>query len=161
MALEIYTENLQSRYIENSHSRYTENSYSRYIENSDSRYTENLHSRYIENSYSRYIENLHARYIHTENLLTRNTENLQARYSDNSHLSKVHIYLHHLRTKVSSHTWVQEMIRIKKVVYKYTCGALYFGQTRRHLYTRISEHMGVSPLTYFELGSYIHFKIAL
>ena len=27
------------------------------------------------------------------------------------------------------------------------CGALYLGQTRRHLHTRISEHMGVSPLT--------------
>ena len=27
------------------------------------------------------------------------------------------------------------------------CGASYLGQTRRHLHTRISEHMGVSPLT--------------
>ena len=27
------------------------------------------------------------------------------------------------------------------------CGALYVGQTRRHIHTRISEHMGVSPLT--------------
>ena len=37
-----------------------------------------------------------------------------------------------------------------RVVYKYTCqccGALYFVQTRRYLHTRISEHMGVSPLT--------------
>ena len=37
-----------------------------------------------------------------------------------------------------------------RVVYKYTCqccGALYFGQTLHHLPTRISEHMGVSPLT--------------
>ena len=37
-----------------------------------------------------------------------------------------------------------------RVVYKYTCqccGALYFGQTLHHLHTRISEHMGVSPLT--------------
>ena len=36
------------------------------------------------------------------------------------------------------------------VVYLYKCqccGALYVGQTRRHIYTRISEHMGVSPLT--------------
>ena len=33
------------------------------------------------------------------------------------------------------------------VVYKYKCqccGALYVGQTRRHIHTRISEHMGVS-----------------
>ena len=37
-----------------------------------------------------------------------------------------------------------------RVVYIYTCqccGALYLGQTRRHIHTRISEHMGVSPLT--------------
>ena len=36
-----------------------------------------------------------------------------------------------------------------RVVYKYTCqcGALYVGQTRRHVHTRISEHLGVSPLT--------------
>ncbi len=36
------------------------------------------------------------------------------------------------------------------VVYKYKCqccGALYVGQTRRHIHTRISEHMGVSPKT--------------
>ena len=36
------------------------------------------------------------------------------------------------------------------VVYLYKCqccGALYVGQTRRHIHTRISEHMGVSPLT--------------
>ena len=37
-----------------------------------------------------------------------------------------------------------------RVVYKYTCqccGALYLGQTARHLHTRISEHTRVSPLT--------------
>ena len=36
-----------------------------------------------------------------------------------------------------------------RVVYKFTCqcGALYVGQTRRHFHTRISEHLGVSPLT--------------
>ena len=36
------------------------------------------------------------------------------------------------------------------VVYLYKCqrcGALYVGQTRRHIHTRISEHMGNSPLT--------------
>ncbi|WP_317582632.1 hypothetical protein, partial [Streptococcus pyogenes] len=36
------------------------------------------------------------------------------------------------------------------VVYKYTCrccGASYIGQTQRLLHTRISEHLGVSPLT--------------
>ena len=36
------------------------------------------------------------------------------------------------------------------VVYKYKCqccGALYFGQTCRHLHTRISEHLGISPLS--------------
>ena len=36
------------------------------------------------------------------------------------------------------------------VVYKYKCqccGALYVGQTRRHIHTRISEHMGVSSKT--------------
>jgi hypothetical protein len=36
------------------------------------------------------------------------------------------------------------------VVYLYKCqccSALYVGQTRRHINTRISEHMGVSPLT--------------
>ena len=36
------------------------------------------------------------------------------------------------------------------VVYKYKCqccGALYVGQTRRHIQTRISEHMGVSSKT--------------
>ena len=36
------------------------------------------------------------------------------------------------------------------VVYSYECqccGALYVGQTRRHIHTRISKHMGVSPLT--------------
>jgi hypothetical protein len=36
------------------------------------------------------------------------------------------------------------------VVYQFTCqccSALYVGQTRRHIHTRISEHMGVSPLT--------------
>ena len=37
-----------------------------------------------------------------------------------------------------------------RIVYKFTChccGALYLGQTRHHLHTRISKHMGVSPLT--------------
>ena len=36
------------------------------------------------------------------------------------------------------------------VVYQFTCqccSALYVGQTRRHIHTRISEHMKVSPLT--------------
>jgi hypothetical protein len=36
------------------------------------------------------------------------------------------------------------------VVYQFTCqccSALYVGQTRRHIHTCISEHMGVSPLT--------------
>ena len=36
------------------------------------------------------------------------------------------------------------------VVYQFKCqccAALYIGQTRRHLHTRISEHMGISPLT--------------
>ena len=36
------------------------------------------------------------------------------------------------------------------VVYKYKCqccDALYVGQTRRHIHTRISEHMGVSSKT--------------
>ena len=36
------------------------------------------------------------------------------------------------------------------VVYKFMCqccSALYVGQTRRHIHTRISEHMKVSPLT--------------
>ena len=36
------------------------------------------------------------------------------------------------------------------VVYLYKCqccSALYVGQTHRHIHTRISEHMGVSPLT--------------
>ena len=36
------------------------------------------------------------------------------------------------------------------VVYKYKCqccGALYVGQIRRHIHTRISEHMGVSSKT--------------
>ena len=36
------------------------------------------------------------------------------------------------------------------VVYQFTCqwcSALYVSQTRRHIHTRISEHMGVSPLT--------------
>ena len=36
------------------------------------------------------------------------------------------------------------------VVYKYKCqwcGALYVGQTRRHIHARISEHMGVSSKT--------------
>ena len=36
------------------------------------------------------------------------------------------------------------------VVYQFTCqccSALYIGQTRRHIHTRISEHMAVSPLT--------------
>ena len=42
------------------------------------------------------------------------------------------------------------MLMRSLVVYKYTrqcCGALYFGQTWRYLYTCISEHVGVSPLT--------------
>ena len=42
------------------------------------------------------------------------------------------------------------MLMRSRVVYNYTCrccGASYLGQTRRHLHTRISEHMGVSPLT--------------
>ena len=37
-----------------------------------------------------------------------------------------------------------------RIIYKYSCQcctALYFGQMRRHFHTRISEHMGVSPLT--------------
>ena len=37
-----------------------------------------------------------------------------------------------------------------RIIYKYSCQcyrALYFGQTRRHFHTRISEHMGVSPLS--------------
>ena len=36
-----------------------------------------------------------------------------------------------------------------RVVYKFTCqcGALYVGQTRRHFHTRVSEHLGISPLT--------------
>ena len=36
------------------------------------------------------------------------------------------------------------------LVYKYKCqwcGALYVGQTRRHIHARISEHMGVSSKT--------------
>ena len=36
------------------------------------------------------------------------------------------------------------------VVYKYKCqccGALYVGQTRRHMHTQISEHMGVASKT--------------
>ena len=36
------------------------------------------------------------------------------------------------------------------VVYQFTCqccSGLYVAQTRRHIHTRISEHMGVSPLT--------------
>ena len=36
------------------------------------------------------------------------------------------------------------------IVYKFTyqyCGALYLGQTLRRLHTRISEYIGVSPLT--------------
>jgi hypothetical protein len=36
------------------------------------------------------------------------------------------------------------------VVYLYKCqccGALYVGQTRRHIHTHMYEHMGVSPLT--------------
>ena len=42
------------------------------------------------------------------------------------------------------------MLMRSRVVYKYTCqwcGPSYLGQTRCHLHTRISEHMGVSPLT--------------
>ena len=36
------------------------------------------------------------------------------------------------------------------VVYKFTCAtcnSCYYGQTKRHLHTRISEHKGISPLT--------------
>ena len=36
------------------------------------------------------------------------------------------------------------------IVYKYKCqccGALYFGKTCRHLHMRISEHLGISPLS--------------
>jgi hypothetical protein len=35
-------------------------------------------------------------------------------------------------------------------MYQFTCqccSALYVGQARRHIHTRISEHMGVTPLT--------------
>ena len=42
------------------------------------------------------------------------------------------------------------MLMRLRIVYHYKCqycGALYFGKTRRHLHTRISEHMGVSPST--------------
>ena len=42
------------------------------------------------------------------------------------------------------------MLMRSHVVYKYTCWccrALYLGQTRRHLHTRISEYMGVLPST--------------
>ena len=42
------------------------------------------------------------------------------------------------------------MLLRSRVVYKYTCqccSALYLGQTRRHFYTGISEHMEISPLT--------------
>ena len=42
------------------------------------------------------------------------------------------------------------MLMRLRVVYIYTCQccrALYLGQTRRHLQTRVSEYMGVSPLT--------------
>ena len=41
------------------------------------------------------------------------------------------------------------MLMRLRVVYKYMCqccGALYLGQTRCYLHTRISEHMGVLPL---------------
>ena len=37
-----------------------------------------------------------------------------------------------------------------RIIYKYSCQycrALYFGQMSRHFHTRISEHMGISPLT--------------
>ena len=36
------------------------------------------------------------------------------------------------------------------VVYRFKCGscnAAYYGKTKRHLKVRVSEHMGVSPLT--------------
>ena len=42
------------------------------------------------------------------------------------------------------------MLMRSRIVYQYKCqccGALYFGQTRRHFHTRISEHMGVLPST--------------
>jgi hypothetical protein len=37
-----------------------------------------------------------------------------------------------------------------RVVHQFTCqccSALYVGQTHRHIHTRVSEHVGVSPLT--------------
>ena len=48
------------------------------------------------------------------------------------------------------------MLLRSRVVYKYTfqwCSALYLGQTRRHLYKPISEHMGISPLTSKKLAT--------
>ena len=36
------------------------------------------------------------------------------------------------------------------IIYKFQCGscnASYYGQTKRHFKVRVSEHMGVSPLT--------------
>ena len=43
-----------------------------------------------------------------------------------------------------------------RITYKYSCQccrALYFGQTRQHFHTRISEHMEVSPLTGMKLAN--------
>ena len=41
-------------------------------------------------------------------------------------------------------------------------GVVFWPNSAPFRHTRISEHMGVSPLTgIFELGSYIHFKITL
>ena len=39
---------------------------------------------------------------------------------------------------------------MRRLVYSFTCrccSATYMGQTVRHLHTRVSEHLGVSPLT--------------
>ena len=59
-----------------------------------------------------------------------------------------------IKSRAQQITLNPNIIKVKNllanVVYQFTCqccSALYVGQTRRHIHTRISEHMGVSPLT--------------
>ena len=54
-------------------------------------------------------------------------------------LSSLFSFKNRIPTRLRSH-----------VVYKFTCqgcGALYIGETSRHLHTRVSDHLGISTLT--------------
>ena len=69
-------------------------------------------------------------------------------FTDYSHLL-THIYLFALSSVLRADCLTIFAMR-SHVVYKYKCqccGALYVGQTRRHIHMQISKHMGVSSKT--------------